>query len=44
MLDNKGRVNEKTPKSWLMWEGYLPQMTCDKQQEERDTDNPCDCD
>jgi H/ACA ribonucleoprotein complex subunit 4 len=26
-LDDKGKPNEKTPKSWLLHEGFLPQMT-----------------
>jgi H/ACA ribonucleoprotein complex subunit 4 len=26
-LDSKGKPNEKTPKSWLQFEGYIPQLT-----------------
>jgi H/ACA ribonucleoprotein complex subunit 4 len=26
-LDDKGKPNEKTPRSWLLHEGFLPQMT-----------------
>merc|ERR1719393_199451 len=26
-LDEKGKPNEKTPKSWLLHEGFLPQLT-----------------
>ena len=26
-LDSKGKPNEKTPKSWLQFEGYIPRLT-----------------
>jgi H/ACA ribonucleoprotein complex subunit 4 len=29
-LDEKGKPNEKTPKSWLLHEGFLPQLTGEK--------------
>jgi H/ACA ribonucleoprotein complex subunit 4 len=31
MLDIKGKINDKTPKSWLMSEGYIPKLTCDEE-------------